>query len=335
MKLFDKGVQLKKLLYNNRYEKKRKTMKEILEKYKVRFYRRQKLAFKNALCEKMEALGYQCEMLSKKIKMVQVDNILVGNFKQAKTIVVVPYDTPARVFWFKYLYFPCNGEKQLRKSFLPIYAPLLISYVILLGIIYILPTYISLGANQIVLSLASTLYLAVLLMMIVKGFANHKNATRNSAAISIAYDIASTLDERKRKEVAFVFTDKNTTKVKGSILLEDYMKSINKGTEKIVLYCIGGGNQIQVGYKKGSRKTANELVKKHNGEHKPIAKGLSDGDVMQLPLEPFDNALQISTGEMEDNTLVVRNTATSKDVEVNEELVEEVKGMVLGYLSSK
>lgn len=310
-------------------------MKETVEKYKVRFYRKQKMAFKNALCDKMETLGYQSEMLSKKIKLVQVDNILVGNFKTAKTIIVVPYDTPAKVFWFKNHYYPCNGEIQLKKSFMPVYAPLLLSYVVLLGLIYVLPTYVTLGANQLFLSIASTLYLSLLLTMIVKGFPNKNNAMRNSASIQIAYEIAQSIDDKKRKEVAFVFTDKNTTKVKGSIVLEEYMKSIKKGTEKICLYCIGEGSQMEIGFKKGLRKSANDLQKKYKGSQKPIVKGLSDGDVMQLPLEPLDNALQISTGELENNALVVKNSASKKDVSINDKLVAEIKEMLIQYIQSK
>ena len=70
--------------------------------YGCRFYSWQKKKFHAALDEDFKALGMEGSVLMKKrFSVFPRYDYVYGNLKQAKNILVIPYDTPERCLWYK------------------------------------------------------------------------------------------------------------------------------------------------------------------------------------------------------------------------------------------
>lgn len=309
--------------------------KENLNKYinqNVRFNKRGKIAFANDLITDFAEFNYKGVIDTRKVGLKKVHNILIGNFKTAKNVIVVPYDTPKKVLWPNYKFYPQNGDVAMKKNFLPYYMPLIIAYLVLLAIVYILPGRIEFKSQNILFSLA-VLYLVFMMVMIFRGFANRNNAVRCNTSIALAYELAQDLSSNARKEVAFVFTDANTMKMQGSEALENFLLSINRRPNKIILYCIGKGDRISVAYRKGNRKNVQDMIKKNKCNYLVEQKVLDNSACVQLPMDHLDNAMMISSGEKVNNELCIKGLCSSKDRVYEETILDDVKQLLVNYLN--
>lgn len=309
--------------------------KENLNKYinqNVRFNKRGKIAFANDLITDFAEFNYKGVIDTRKVGLKKVHNILIGNFKTAKNVIVVPYDTPKKVLWPNYKFYPQNGDVAMKKNFLPYYMPLIIAYLVLLAIVYILPGMIEFKSQNILFSLA-VLYLVFMMVMIFRGFANRNNAVRCNTSIALAYELAQDLSSNARKEVAFVFTDANTMKMQGSEALENFLLSINRRPNKIILYCIGKGDRISVAYRKGNRKNVQDMIKKNKCNYPVEQKVLDNSACVQLPMDHLDNAMMISSGEKVNNELCIKGLCSSKDRVYEETILDDVKQLLVNYLN--
>lgn len=308
--------------------------KENLNEYinqNICFNKRSKITFANKLIDDYAKLNYKGVVDTRKVGLKKVHNILIGNFKTAKHVIVIPYDTPKKVLWPNYKFYPQNGDVAMKKNFLPYYMPLIIAYLILLAMVYILPDMLNLKSQNVLFSFA-VLYLIFMMVLIFRGFANRNNAVRTDTSIALAYEIAQMLNTSTRKEVAFVFTDANTMKMQGSEALEKFLLSINRNPNKIILYCIGKGDRISVAYRKGSRKQVQDMIKKNKCSYPIEQKVLDNSACVQLPMDHLDNVIMISSGEKINNELCVQGLCSHKDTVYEEAILDEVKHLLVNYL---
>lgn len=310
-------------------------VKIMFEKYNTqyakRFYKGQKAKFQEEIQKDFAQLGYNSLVDVRKVKFSKVRNVMIGNFKTAKNIIVVPYDTPSHVFWPNYKYYPQEGNYFMKKNFFPTYGPMLLSYVLLLFLVYVVPKWFPVQMQMVIFTL-SVIYLSIVLTLIIKGFPNAKNAVRNTTSIALAYDLANSLSSDKQKECAFVFMDHSMVKSYGPQALEAFMGERQRKTNKIVLYCLGRGNEMSIGYAKGHRKQANDMIKKYKGTLNSNTRLMDGSDCLNNPMEFLQNAMMISSGDKEDTHLCVKNTACKKDNEYNQALYDDVKQMLINYL---
>ncbi len=299
-----------------------------LTTYGTKFSRRQKKEFAKEIIKDFEKLGYKTHVQDLKISMKKVQNILIGNFKMAKTILVIPYDTQSRIFFPNYKYYPQNGMKSMKKNFIPIYTPMLALYLVLIGLIYGLPMIME--NSELLVYLLTLSYFILLLIFIWRGFPNKNNVTANNLSTILALDLMASLPVEKRKQIAIVFTDKNNAKMTGSKVLAKYMKTINKATNMILLNCIGQADTVSILYPKGQRKEAQKLSK--NCPIKNVVKQAEENKVVQLPIQELENAILISTGEMIEEDITVKQIRTHKDTEFDLDVYEAVKEMLYKQL---
>ena len=115
--------------------------KKIIDKYTkeygVRFSRRQKRKASLALFEDMKDAGYEGTMISGRKVFSKAENYLFGNIKTMKTVIVVPFDTPQHCFWRRVSYYPLNGNKSANKSVLPMFAPVILLYLMVFVMLWI------------------------------------------------------------------------------------------------------------------------------------------------------------------------------------------------------
>lgn len=305
--------------------------RKYIDTFGIRHSYIQKTKFLKAMQKDVEALGYETYIHTKRMRLTRIRHLFVGNIKNAKKLVIVPYDTPTQVFWPNYKYYPIDGDMYIRKHFLPVFAPMVVAYAILLGMVYILPSLFP-ESMKTVLFYISVFYLFFLLAFIVFGFANKNNVNRNSASVCLAYEALQTLDAKKRRENAFVFVDSSILKGYGGKVLSAYLEEVHKNPIKLCLNCIGMGEEVCVGFSKGMRKEAQTLCKAYKGKKSIQTKSMNDSHKFNTPIDSLNDAMILSCGSFEEENFVVYNTASKKDVYVEEEHYKTMLEMLLTYL---
>lgn len=305
--------------------------KKYSEAYGTRFTNKQKAAFRKALIEDFKEIGYSHTLITGKKNLSRAVNLQFGNMKHAKTVIAVPYDTPQHIFWWKSEYYPLDGLTNANKNLIPQFAPIVLLYVILLGLIYGSEGRLNaIGAN--VMFLLVSFLMAVLFYLMLHGVANRKNYVRNSAGIAAAYEIARGLSKDEQRTTVFLFIDRNKARHLGAhIAAEDFLKQ-TRNPNVILFNCFALGSQLQLGYTPQTKKLALELSKLC-GEEKLKTVALDDAMRSSSAAEHFVKAIVIAAGEADEKgRLFVKNTATAKDRVIDEANIDRVIQMVSSYL---
>ncbi len=308
-----------------------KLLKRYSQDYKVRYTRNQKNKAIKAIKEDMLALGYECEEIKQsKFGLFKTIDYFFGDLKQAQYVFVVPYDTLDFKFSRKVEYYPMNGQLNTSKNMKATYLPMIFFYVLILIGVYGTTMVTS---NQTILMIVNYLMLlcmAILLYMMLHGFACRHNTNRNSASIALSIALAQAIDKGKRSKVAFVFTDKNKMDYKGNKLFQEKLEENNRNPLMIILDCLGKGSETRICYLGGLRNEATRLANnfKYNDEKITLVKG--DGEkLLQTGLAPFKKAMMISSGYVnEEQQLWVKDTCNGKDKEIDEARLTSILEML-------
>lgn len=307
--------------------------KKIIDKYTkeygVRFSRRQKRKASLALFEDMKDAGYEGTMISGRKVFSKAENYLFGNIKTMKTVIVIPFDTPQHCFWRRVSYYPLNGNKSANKSVLPMFAPVILLYLMVFVMLWIADHFVT--SPQLAFGISLFIYFLIffLLYLMTIGIANRNNYNRYSLSVATAIELAQKLGKDEKRKVGFLFTDKNKTRYYGAQLAVDKFIQENKNPDFICIDCIGEGSVIQIGYNPNMRKMAVKLKQKENID---LVK-LSESMRMQNAMGVFSHAVVIARGDLDkDNELCLTTTCTSKDKHIEESMADDVVEMLYNYL---
>ncbi len=302
--------------------------------YGVRFTKRQKKRFREALIADFQELGYEHLMISGRKRLTKTENMIFGSVKQAKTIVAISYDTPQRVFGSKTRFYPLDGSASLNHSLLPTLLPALLFYLIMLVLVNVASTWLH---DAFYASLALLLFIlgfAILLYYMIHGFANRRNACRYSASIAAALEIAKSLNKDQRKACAFVFLDGFKTRCYGAQLVAEHLQKQNRNPNVILLSCVERGSSLVLGYQAQAKKTAHEINKSCK-EKRLQTVALRKEMCYATPIEFFNKSMILAAGEWDEKKrLFVTNTANHSDTTVDETNLDAVIQTLSAYLRS-
>lgn len=306
------------------------------EKYGIRFNAKQKHAVREELTAEFARMGFSTLSLGERKRWKRVDNFVCGSFRHARNVIVIPYDTPRRVFWHNSRYYPLNGTRDANKGLLPFLTPVIVLYALLFGI---LPWVERSIQNPLWIRLTAFGCLAVLALLIyyvLHGAANHHNANRNTAGIAAAIEIARSLDTDQRRNTAFLFLDGNHGRFYGAEAAAAAWQKEHRKPQMIVLNTFAHGSVMQIGYRQEAKKAAMELQQLSETIHPMKAVAMSDGMVLSTPMQHFPRAIAIAAGELDaKGELCAWGTATAKDREVDPENVDAVVALITAYLKKQ
>ena len=175
------------------------------------------------------------------------------------------------------------------------------------------------------------LILAVLTLLIVVSFmmtfriGNKVNLNRNTSGVIAAYLIAQQLPEKLRDQVAFVLTDGGNGTHVGDYMLRDALPNTIKDRNVIILDCVGKGPRLGIGYFEASKGNAEKLeaIVKRRDEEAKLHMSLVDEDhVKYTSLSFYEKGMIVCRGKNMNGSLIVENTATNHDDEVEREKIE-------------
>lgn len=307
-------------------------MKEYLEyltkHLSVRFSKRQKQNAAAWISDEMEKQGYLCETIRHKKYFTSVRNIVAGNLKQAKTIIVVPYDTPSRVFWHKFLYYPLDGNLSARKSLFPMYVPIFLLYFLMLALMYGIPYFMPTPEAVSAAYIAGIVLLVLIVALLAKGIPTRKNAIYH-AGVAAALELAASLEKEQKRNVAFVFTDQNSGKFYGAYYVRLRLDELKKSAQVITLNGVGAGGELVIGYTKGQKKNAQELIKAAGKHHRVASKSMDSEMLVQSAMQYFPKGIVVASGVYDEkHNLYIDRLRRNHDDQVDEKQLEVIVSML-------
>ena len=222
---------------------------DVLRKHPVRKSRKQKQAFRNAVEDYANNLGYTFQTEKGRSK-----NIVIGDADQAKYLVSAHYDTGAvlpaanRIYADNGLFYVINQLYiGIQLTILPILFSGVFAVVAMLLYYRNMPLYnhghiIALGVAVFLFSLI--VLLTISFCMVYYGPANKNNANDNTSGIVTLLEIMRSLPESQRHKVCFVLFDRNETGLQGSSSYLNKHRKVLENQLVLNLCCVGDGDHI-------------------------------------------------------------------------------------------
>lgn len=255
-------------------------------------------------------------------------NLIVGDTKKAKRILVAGYDTPVRAI-FNIKYYPCSIAKNRSQEKKNLMIKNLIAF-LLMAVCMIIIIY---GWDfSPIVRVASILAAAAVNALGFEGlmrWSNFYNFNKNSGGVAVLWHMIDTIGVLEG-QVAYVFCDQAANSYLGYRHLQEYLEAANPKAEVIILDCVSWGKEL---YAVGNSKAAAQLQRIRQSaealEITPLA--LEDKGWEDTPMSIFRQAAMITCGEMSDGYLTVFGTRTSKDSNCSLEQLENLAETLMTY----
>lgn len=241
-------------------------------------------------------------------------NVYLGPTQRAKTILAVPYDTPSRLWWPGFHYYPMDPERNARQESLVMALNFALAAVLLAAYWFaVFRRCFSAGGLTGGLALFGLLLVALLAVNLVLGSANAKNYSRNSASLALALEIFDGLQDGS---VAVALLDNACAGLDGYARLAEYLGGRARQTNVVILDCVMSGSELH-GH---CTKERIEALAARNGDIQ-WHEAASEGNAV---LSLFPRGMVITGGSWIGDATVVKGTRSGRDDELNMERMERV-----------
>ena len=241
-------------------------------------------------------------------------NVYLGPTQRAKTILAVPYDTPSRLWWPGFHYYPMDPERNARQESLVMALNFALAAVLLAAYWFAdFRRCFSAGGPIGGLALFGLLLVALLAVNLVLGSANAKNYSRNSASLALALEIFDGLQDGS---VAVALLDNACAGLDGYARLAEYLGGRARQTNVVILDCVMSGSELH-GH---CTKERIEALAVRNGDIQ-WHEAASEGNAV---LSLFPRGMVITGGSWIGDATVVKGTRSGRDDELNMERMERV-----------
>ena len=241
-------------------------------------------------------------------------NVYLGPTQRAKTILAVSYDTPSRLWWPGFHYYPMDPGRNARQESLVMALNFALAAVLLAAYWFaVFRRCFSAGGLTGGLALFGLLLVALLAVNLVLGSANAKNYSRNSASLALALEIFEGLQDGS---VAVALLDNACAGLGGYARLAEYLGGRARQTNVVILDCVMSGSELHGHCTKeriGALAARNGDIQWHEAA--------SEGNAV---LSLFPRGMVITGGSWIGDATVVKGTRSGRDDEINMERMERV-----------
>lgn len=290
-----------------------------------RFYRNEKIRFIQHIERDFHEMKYKTSILAPKGSKGKAINLLIGDVKNAKNIIIAAYDTPVKSFGL-YKYKPFDLRKRYLQYMITVLIPLFIITLtcFILSSIFLKIEWLK-GIFRIEDLLAMTLYLIgiILIVRYAKGIPNSRNLNRNSSGVVALLSIASKLNDKERASTAFVLTDFGCINHLGDQMLKAYLQDYQK-QHFIILDCVGTTDTPALCYTKSFQNS----IKKLDSKFKRCPVNDTNYNIAQL----YPNTLVVSCVEETHNSLICKNVNTKNDTDVDFDNITYIAEQIIKLL---
>ena len=221
---------------------------DVLHQFPVRKTKKQKQAFRDAVCAYAESLGYKCTVERKNLSC---QNVIFGDPENSKYLVTAHYDTCANMPLPNFIT-PCNMALyllyQLGLVFLLIIASVAIG--VAAGFLF---------GDGAVKWISLAVYW-ILLLLLILGPANKSNANDNTSGVVTLLEILRTMPENQRHKVCFVLFDLEEAGLIGSSFYRSRHRKASDRQIVLNLDCVGDGDHLKMFPTKKLKKDRKKLT---------------------------------------------------------------------------
>ncbi len=293
-----------------------------------RFYKKEKIKVLNLANQEFKAMGYATALLYPDHAKGEAVNLLIGDVRQARTIVVSAYDTPIKSFGL-FPYEPFDIKNYKRKYLSSVLIPLLIICLICFVFSTVFMRFDLFTEGLTVPNFIVLLFYLLGIATIIhysKGIPNAKNFNRNSSGVIALFELAERLSNQPDASVAFVLTDHGSSNHLGDIMLKEYL-GVQETASKtfLVLDTIGMGDTIGINYSPPCKTLISQIT--------------SDG--FNIRCYPEDNnhfsiahiyprSIYLScTFNAQPDAFTITRTSSSKDIDIDLNCLEHVTQLAM------
>lgn len=206
---------------------------DVLQHFPIRKSKVQKAAFRDEVTKYAQAQGYAVNVEKGSFG---AKNIVIGNPQKAKYLITAHYDTPASIGIPNFIT-PCNPFTYILFQVIIVAVFLLVAF----GAGYLTSLVTD---NERIIFLAAYLIYWVMLLLMLFGPANRHNANDNTSGVVSVLQIASSLPEAARDNVAFVLFDLEEAGLIGSSAYREAHKDQTEQQIILNLDCVGDGEHF-------------------------------------------------------------------------------------------
>lgn len=280
---------------------------------------KKKLRFLNWIVPLFQKYGYPAEIVNDKAKFGRICDVVFGDIKKAKLVVLVPYDTPQKYLFSNSVYYPVDGSKNRKVQFHNLLGQTVLS--ILMMVLAIGVSYLAM--KQAGISRYAYIILSFFIFLIAfvfgKGIGNRYNFNRNSAAICVAMELA----KKKIESTAFVFVDATAQSYKGYQLLKHTYDKLLEQKKVVFLDCIGTKDPCHI---LSSKPCHEDSLKAYWYQLD------SDADTI---LSLFSHSYLLTRAVYEEEEWKVYHTGSKKDDVVDFDALEENMKILAQFMNGK
>ena len=166
-----------------------------------RYTNRQKRIFYSQAGPFFRKLGYTVEFQKVKKNINRVVNIIIGDIKKAKYIVLCPYDTPSKALLpYKYFPFNCSENRRQENTGLVLHSIFFVGLCILAYFTF--DHFSNFSTLLKVLGIVVFAFLIIFSYRIISGIPNPVNFNKNSASVALVAALAE--KTKKNSSVCYV-----------------------------------------------------------------------------------------------------------------------------------
>ena len=206
---------------------------DVLHQFPVRKSKKQKQAFRDAVCSYAEGLGYPCIV---EAGSSGSRNVVIGNPETAKYLITAHYDTCAG------MPFPNIVTPTNLAAYLAYQISIVLAYLAVCGALGFGVYALTSDREMSVLLALAVYYILVFLMMF--GPANKHNANDNTSGVVTVLEIMKQLPEMHCGNVCFILFDLEEAGLVGSKSYAKAHKSEIRNQLVLNMDCVGDGDEI-------------------------------------------------------------------------------------------
>ena len=221
---------------------------DVLKQFPVRFHKKQKAAFREAVCEYARSQGYTVNVEEGSLGS---RNVVIGDPEKAKHVISAHYDTCARML--------------IPNFITPFNIGIFILYALAITAMVMIPAV----GGSIAVAVLTRSYLAwcvsfygitcLLLFLVAFGPPNKNNSNDNTSGVVAVLELLNRVPEADREKICFVLFDLEEMGLIGS---ESYRRAHKTATNWQVLWnldCIGDGDDVVLIPSKKLKKDENKM----------------------------------------------------------------------------
>ena len=221
---------------------------DVLHQFPVRKTKKQKQAFRDAVCAYAESLGYKCTV---ERKSLNCQNVIFGDPENAKYLVTAHYDTCANMPLPNFIT-PCNVALYL------LYQLGLVFLLIIASVAIGVTAGFLLGDGAV--KWISLAVYWILLLLLILSPANKSNANDNTSGVVTLLEILRTMPENQRHKVCFVLFDLEEAGMIGSSFYRSRHRKASEHQIVLNLDCVGDGDHLKMFPTKKLKKDRKKLT---------------------------------------------------------------------------